>query len=305
MPNWTDVLHELRTTPSPFDTVRRKYLKKINGHTNRNVIAYYSGWLQKQPLAAQGVTFALDEVDKSGFMTAIYGLDRSLGLDLILHTPGGSITALEGLVTYLRSMFGRDVRAIVPQIAMSAGTMLALTCKEIILGKHSSLGPIDPQLGGMPAHGVIEEVRRAQTEIATTPVLAHFWMPILGKYPPTLIGGAEKAIKLAETLVTQWLETGMYATEPDATAKAQVVVNWLGQLSNTLAHDRRVSIDEARSHGIKVIRLEDDAVLQDLVLSAHHAYITTLSETQATRIIENHDGIAHIQNVQMVATRVG
>ena len=42
-------------------------------------------------------------------------------------------------------MFGTDIRAIVPQLALSAGTMVALACKEIIMGKHSSLGPIDPQ----------------------------------------------------------------------------------------------------------------------------------------------------------------
>ncbi|MHB1126932.1 MAG: hypothetical protein ACYC2T_08230 [Bacillota bacterium] len=53
-------------------------------------------------------------------------MDRSKGLDLILHTPGGEIAATESLVDYLRSMFGSDIRAIVPQIAMSCGLWVSI-----------------------------------------------------------------------------------------------------------------------------------------------------------------------------------
>lgn len=295
MPNWSEVLNELQNTPSPFDIVRRRYLRSLHEKTGRNTIAYYSGWLQKQALASHGISFSLDELDKGGFMTTIHGLDRSLGLDLVLHTPGGSITALEGLVTYLRQMFGTNIRAIVPQIAMSAGTMLSLACKSIVLGKHSSLGPIDPQVGGIPAHGVIEEVTRAMADVKSTPVLATIWQPILSKYSPTFIGNCEKAIKLSESLVKEWLETGMFAGDADAVAKSKAIVDHLGTLSNTLTHDRRIAVEKAGSLGIKIERLEDDQELQDIVLSAHHAYTQTLAQTSVTRIIENQNGIAYMQ----------
>ena len=78
-------------------------------------------------------------------MLCIHKLDRSKGLDLILHTPGGSGAATESLVNYLHQMFGNDIRAFVPQLAMSAGTILACSCKEIYMGKHSNLGLVDPQ----------------------------------------------------------------------------------------------------------------------------------------------------------------
>ena len=42
--------------------------------------------------------------------------------------------------------FGEDIRAIIPQTSMSGGTMIACSCKEILMGKHSSLGPVDPQI---------------------------------------------------------------------------------------------------------------------------------------------------------------
>ena len=99
--------------------------------------------MQKQGVP---VDFSINSNDKIGFMTAIKGMDKSKGLDLFLHTPGGSIAATESLVKYLKSIFQNNIRAIVPQIAMSAGTMISLACKEILLGKHSCLGPIDPQV---------------------------------------------------------------------------------------------------------------------------------------------------------------
>jgi ClpP class serine protease len=54
-----------------------------------------------------------------GFMTAVNKLDKSKGLDLILHTPGGEINATEQIVFYLRKIFKGDIRAIVPHLAMS------------------------------------------------------------------------------------------------------------------------------------------------------------------------------------------
>jgi ClpP class serine protease len=161
MANWNEVLNTLHMYGSTHDIVRRESLKKLHQVTGRNIITYYSGWLQKPNLF--GV--ALSDGDKNGFMNAIHGLDRSKGLDLLLHTPGGDIAATESIVDYLRSMFDTNIRAIVPQLAMSAGTMIACACKSVVMGKHSSLGPIDPQINGVPTHGILEEFNRAHSEI--------------------------------------------------------------------------------------------------------------------------------------------
>src|SRR5258708_540822 len=148
MGNWNDLLNEVKEAGNVHDVVRRKYLAKLHDQTARNVILYYSGWLQKG--AVQGIPtteFYVNDTDKNAFMATVHRLDKTKGLDLILHTPGGSMAATESLVQYLRAIFGHDIRAIVPQIALSAGTMIALSCREIIMGRHSSLGPIDPQIG--------------------------------------------------------------------------------------------------------------------------------------------------------------
>ncbi len=64
---------------------------------------------------------AINDEDKNGFMMAIHKMDRTKGLDLILHTPGGGLTAAQSITNYLHSMFGNDIRVLIPQLAMSAG----------------------------------------------------------------------------------------------------------------------------------------------------------------------------------------
>src|SRR4030042_1954680 len=189
MPDWNQLLNDIISAGSIHDVIRRKYLRELHDLTGRNIIIYYSGWLQKRNL--EGVE--VNDADKNGFMTVIPQLDRAKGLDLLLHTPGGETAATESLVDYLRSMFSTDVRAIVPQLAMSGGTMIACSCKEIVMGKQSSLGPIDPQFGGIPAHGVGEEFHRAKREVQQNPSSIPIWQPIIAKYSPTLIGECEKA----------------------------------------------------------------------------------------------------------------
>src|SRR6266508_5267212 len=98
MPDWNEILTEITATGSTYDVVRRKYLVHLHEVTDRNVIVYYSGWLQKPQIAAEGASVAIDDGDKNGFMATIHKLDRSKGLDLILHTPGGEIAATESIV---------------------------------------------------------------------------------------------------------------------------------------------------------------------------------------------------------------
>jgi len=301
VPNWKEILEEVKAAGSPYDGIRRKYLKNLSEITGRNVIVYYSGWLQKPQLGLKGMDFGINDGDKESFMSVIHGLDRSKGLDLLLHTPGGDTAATESIVDYLRSMFGIDVRAIVPQISMSAGTMIALSCKEIIMGKHSSLGPIDPQINGIPAHGIIEEFTRAGIEIAAAPIKVHLWQPIIAKYHPTLIGECEKAITWSQEMLKEWLISGMFLGDDDASNKANKIVEDLTDHALTKSHARHISARQAKQDlKINVSYLEANNDLQDAVLSVHHACIQTLTDTPAFKIVENHNGIASIQSANAV-----
>ncbi|MEW6506585.1 MAG: S49 family peptidase [Bacteroidota bacterium] len=298
MPTWNEVLTNIHNQPNAFDSVRRDYLRQLESKTNRNIIVYYSGWLQKGNLIQRGIRFDISDSDKMGFMSTIKGLKKEKGLDLILHTPGGSIGAAQSIVHYLKSMFNNNIRAIVPQIAMSAGTMIACACKEIIMGKHSNLGPIDPQINGIPTHGIIEEFNTAKKQIIEDPTQIPLWQSILSQYSPTLIGECEKAIRWSEEMVRDWLKTNMFEGDPEQENKINDIIQELGNHAYTLSHDRHLHIDELKSKTkLNLICLEDDDELQDAVLSVHHACIITLTQTPAYKIIENQFGKAFIQLV--------
>lgn len=314
MPNWHDILNEIGKTGSPHDVVRRNYLKQLSEYTGRNTIVYYSGWLQKNVSGTE-----VNDSDKTGLMTVINGLDRTKGLDLVLHTPGGLTAATESIVDYLHSMFGNDVRAIVPQLAMSAGTMIACSCKSILMGKQSNLGPIDPQLGHLPAHGIVEEFKRAYEEIKTAQInaITHpgapaaiaeanakvaLWQPIVAKYSPALIGECEKNIEWSESMVEEWLTRNMLSdlTPEDLVRVKGKIMKELADHTVSKSHGRHIPMQKCIDIGLKIEKMEEDQTLQDLVLSVHHSCIHTLSDTPSIKIIENQNGIAFIQITQMV-----
>lgn len=297
-------MNETAAVGSGHDVIRRKYLAALHAHTGRNVIAYYSGWLQKQIQGLQPF-LSVNDSDKNGFMAAIHQLDRSKGLDLVLHTPGGDTAATESLVDYLRQMFGTDIRAIVPQLAMSAGTMISLACKEIILGKHSNLGPIDPQIGFMPANGVLEEFSRAAEEIQNSAnpqqmqARIALWQPIIAKYNPTLIGQCQNAITWSKEITENWLVSGMFAGDSDAAAKATRIVDELSSHTGNRTHARHIHRDRLEALDLKVVELEHNQEFQDAVLSLHHACIDTLTRTPTFKIIENQNGVGYQMQAQL------
>lgn len=299
---WNDLLAEVQTSGSTYDQVRRKYLQEMYALRKRNIIAYYSGWLQKPHLTREpAVNVGIDDADKNGFMSTIHGMDRTKGLDLIIHTPGGEMAATESLVDYLRSMFGKDICAFVPQLAMSGGTMIACACKEIWMGKESSIGPVDPQMGGgLPAQGILEEFNRAAAEIKSDPSRALVWQPILGKLQPSALTQCEDAVKWSKEIVASWLETGMFAARPDPKAEAKRTVDFLTGKDNK-AHGRHIAPDTALSYGLEIKRLESDQNLQDAVLTVHHAIMLTLQSTPAYKLIESHEAKAYILMAQQVA----
>jgi ATP-dependent protease ClpP protease subunit len=302
MPAWDEVLDEIRalegSNQNPVQAaqlIRQKYLTQLHAHTGRNIILYYSGWLVSQ---AQGpaAPLALEDGDMTGFMTVVHQLDRSKGLDLVLHTPGGNIAAAEALGRYLREIFGTDMRALVPHLAMSAGTMIACACERIVMGRQSSLGPIDPQFGGVSVDAVIEEFDRAVQECTKDPARIPLWQTIISKYHPTFLGQCSKAQIWSREVVSEWLSTGMFASSQDPVAAAKSTVEKMADNSLHRSHERHLGIDACLGAGLTIERLEEDPTLQELLLTVHHAASIHLANSNGFKLIENHLGRCYSVN---------
>lgn len=294
MAGWDDVLKELNSTPSQADYVCRKYLKELSDYTHRNTIAYYSAFLSKP--SANNVD--INDLDMTGFMNALKGMDCSKGLDLILHTPGGNPAAAEAIVSYLRSKFNFNIRVIVPQLAMSAGTMVACAAKEIIMGKQSSLGPIDPQFSGIPAYNIKMEFEEAQKDLANNPKNEQYWKIKLQQYPAAFLKTAIDAIALSSELVEEWLGSCMFNKDnPEEKRIIDNIVHKLNEHDASKNHGRHFNIDFCKSIGLKIRPMEEDNILQDKILSVHHAFMLSISGPKVVKIIESQDGKAVVNQM--------
>jgi len=244
--------------------------------------------------ASQSASLTLQ--DMQGLMEVFHNLPGP-NLDLILHSPGGQAEAADRLVRYMRSKF-THVRVFIPLAAMSAATMWAMAADEIVMGKHSQLGPIDPQVMlpsgiAMPVGALLEQFEEASQQLAAQPDKIAAWLPTLQQYPPGLLNFCQAAAKLAEQLVAEWVETYMLAGDADPQTKAMQIAAWLADDKTHLSHSRAITRDQLRDHGVVVRDLEEDQELQDAVLSVHHATMHTFNGP-AVKLIENNLGRAFV-----------
>lgn len=275
------------------NTVRHRYLKRLHQLTKRDTIIYASAWNipKSYPVPQAAVSVWPDDIQ--GFMASMHGL-QGKQLDLILHSPGGSLEAADQIVQYLRAKYSH-IRAIVPQNAMSAATMIACACDEIVMGKHSAIGPIDPQMNingaVIPAHAILKDFEKAKTDIASNPLLGNIWVPRLQQLPPGFLNVCEQSIALAQEKVGNWLSQYMFRGERSNISLD--IAAWLGDFGEHKTHGRPIGIDLATQKGLKVTRLEENQRLQEAVLSVFHATMETFQATNCLKVIENHNGKGH------------
>ena len=300
MPTWSVILNEARklgaSNPNAaIDYIvnqKNTFLSRLSEKTGRNTILYFSSFLQKQP----SNDASINDLDINAFMENIHGLDKSRGLDLILHTPDGDLAATEQIIKYLKSCFHGDLRAVIPQMAMSAGSMIAVSCKSVIMGKQSSLGPFDPQLNGVPCQSALREFYKAVEDVSKNPASLGLWQAILSKLNPTFLTLCAQADELAEELTEKILE--------DKEIKPQIkqrIKNTFAKNEESKTHSRHFDRDKCKEAGLDVIDLEADNELQDIVLSIHHCCMILAEQTPVVKIVENNIGGCYIRNANIPA----
>ena len=115
--------------------LRQDLIKAINAKEGTNLLCYICN------LEAQ-----IDRNDVVGFTEMLHNVTENTPIDLMLNTGGGDVDACDKLVHLILSRVGnQDFRVIVPDLAKSAGTLLALAANKIVMSDVSELGKIDPQ----------------------------------------------------------------------------------------------------------------------------------------------------------------
>ena len=300
MPTWSVLLNEAKKIGAKDPNAAIEYIAKqkslflenLSKKTGRNTILYFSGFLQKPPTNDASI----NDLDINAFMENIHGLDKKRGLDLILHTPGGDLAATEQIIKYLKTCFNGDIRAIIPQMAMSAGSMIAVSCKSVVMGKQSSLGPFDPQLNGVPCQSAIREFYKAVDDVSRNPASLGLWQAILSKLNPTFLTLCAQADELAEELTEKIL-----ADKDIKKITKEKIKKTFAKNEDSKTHSRHFDRDKCKEAGLDVVDLDADNEFQDLVLSIHHCCMILAEQTPAIKIVENNIGGCYIRNIRMPA----
>ena len=108
---------------------------------------------ERRSLFGFAVSRHIDLEDAQTVIAAIKDTPDDTPIDLIIHTPGGIVLAAMQIARAVEAHLAK-VTAYVPVYAMSGGTLIALAADEIVMGEFSALGPIDPQILGLPAASI-------------------------------------------------------------------------------------------------------------------------------------------------------
>lgn len=271
-----------------IDPLRHDLLQQLHAHTGRDTLI-----IAGDSNASDHAT--LDDRELPGLMIALDGL-KGKELDLILHSQGGLIKTAEEIVRHLRSRYSH-VRAIIPQNAMSAATMIACSANVIVMGEQSALGPTDPQLpGGISTLDVIMEFEQGKQDAMNSQGAQYLWGLRIQSWPPGLLERCFQAMTLSRELVLTWLSTYMFSEmrQKDpvaANSKAAEIADWLANSSSEhRTHGRPLGIEVLRAKGMNVEELGKDPKMENLVRAVLLTTLATFQLTSCSKLVENHLG---------------
>lgn len=207
-------------------------------------------------------------------------------LVVILNTPGGSAEVVEKMVEIMRFHY-KEVFFVVPDYAMSAGTILCMSGNKLYMDYSSSLGPIDPQVFNgkeyVPALAYLDKVEQLLEKARQNTLTEAEFLILQGQDLATL-GRYEQARDLTVTLLKQWLtqykfstwvihgsdpdKKGQPVTDEEKQARAEEIARFLGDNKLWHSHGRMIGINTIRDKlKLKVEDYSDDTDLRGMIRS--------------------------------------
>lgn len=228
---------------------RQQLIKEIEEETGRILLCFVGGDCAE-----------IHRDDTVGFVDLLHNVHAGDEVDLLLHSVGGDIDAAEKLIRLVRAKVGvgATIRAVIPDYAKSAGTLLALGADKLVMSDSSELGTIDPQVhlqdgrGNEICHSVLvyldayAEHARALRENQNDPAA----QLMFDKFDPTIVkkfeGIRNRARNLAENLLKrQGLNYSKITTE-------------LMDINRWQSHNQMIGAEEACDIGLEVEVLSAD-----------------------------------------------
>ena len=291
--DWHNFLNKSKGSFNPLD-LRINCYKDIEKHRKRPLLVYVTKFFETPPGAPNFIDFP----DLEGWVDLVNSVKNSTAVDVLLHSPGGRPEATERLVELLRNHF-EEVNFLIPHSAYSAATMLALSGDSITLHPSAVLGPIDPQINGIPARAIkrsFEKIKEKLNKEGSEALLPY--IPLIEKYSLELLEICEDSERLSMELVTNWLKKYMFKKEKNSNEKIKKAVEYFANYDEHLIHTRPLSIKKLSKLELN-IKLADKT-LQDLMWEAYIVINGFFNISPFVKLYENTNGISWGKQFQQV-----
>ncbi len=281
---------------APF-VLRRETFLRIERLTTRPLICYAA----KTQNLAPGIPAQIEDGDLTGFDDLVRTTPGTQ-VDVCLISNGGSAEATERIVKLLRTHYA-TIRFLIPANAYSAATLMCLSGDEIVMDDSATLGPIDPQINGIPTRTILRAFEQIKNQLkAEGPAALTAYMPLLSKYDLHMLELCKSAEDLSTELAAKWLSSYMFKCSLEE-KRVTDVVKFLADYDLHKRHARGIDRSTARSMGLNVIDTESIG-LGDLVKSLRNQYVLWFDQTPSIKTFENARGINWGRNAQQLIMQV-
>lgn len=219
----------------------------------------------------------------------LVNIGKTERIDLFLHSYGGAVDTPYKVVTLIRE-FCDHFGVIVPFVAKSAASMIAIGADEIVMGPVSELGPIDPLVKHplykelwIPVQAIrycLEFIQRSVQANPEPDTAALVLSPIINKLDPWIVGDYEQAIKASKQYAYQLLSSFMFKDKPE---KIEGVTKALveGYFSHGYPIGRREAKEEL---GLNIV--EATGELWNIIWELYNAYGEIMEEGGYNSVVD-------------------
>lgn len=281
----------------PF-ALRKETFSRIEAITGRPLICYVA----RTANVAPGLAVAIDDSDLIGFTDLVHSVPGQ-DVDVLIESNGGSAEAAERIVRLLRGRFD-SVRYIIPGNAYSAATLICFSGNSLVMSLISTLGPIDPQINGIPARAILRAFATLEERLAREgPKALTAYVPLISKYDLHLLEMCKSAEDLSKDLAASWLSEYMLKCTKDDSRVAQIV-EYFVSYDEHKSHARSIDRNKSTELGLVIEKIEDTEGLEDLIRSLHNQYGFWFDKTPFVKMFEDARGICWGRQQQNITVQL-
>ncbi|HXI12944.1 MAG TPA: hypothetical protein VNM92_09885 [Thermoanaerobaculia bacterium] len=275
--------------------LRRATYVEIERLRGRSLFVYATKFPDAPPYAP----ITIEQGDVDGFTDLISRSPTdAVAIDVLLHSPGGSPEATERIVDLLRSRF-KDVAFLIPHSAFSAATMLALSGDEIILHPSASLGPIDPQINGIPARAIRKGFDRVRERLKVDgPEALPAYLPLIEKHSLEILEICDDALELSKELASSWLFEYMHRGDESKRKSIEEIVEYFSDYGQHKTHSRPLTYTKLSRFDLKIKLAEHELAV--LMREAYLLLSGFFSVSPFVKVFEDARGLTWGKQFQIV-----